>query len=65
MKKQAHRRRLQHHEGANFSINNQVNNYFRKWRQGYQVMALAAVQVGNFMNMVTRGKWSKKSRKGT
>ncbi len=52
-------RRLQHHERTSFSIDNQVNNCFGKWKQDYQVMVLTIVQVGNFMNMVTRREWWK------
>jgi hypothetical protein len=64
MRRQAHRRRLQHHEGVSLSRDNQINNYSREWRQDYQVMAMAAIQVGSFTSMVTRLKWSKKSRRG-
>jgi hypothetical protein len=32
---------------------------FWKMEANYQVMVLAAVQVGNFMNMVIRGEWWK------
>jgi hypothetical protein len=55
MRRQAHKRKLQHHEGVSLSKDNQINNYSRKWKQGYQVMALAAIQVGNFTSMVIKG----------
>jgi len=48
MRRQVHKRRPQDHEGASLTKDNQVNNYSKKWRQGYQVMALVVVQVGNF-----------------
>ncbi len=47
-----------------YQKDNQINNYSREWRQGYQVMALAIVQVGDFTSMMTKGEWSKKFKRG-
>jgi Holliday junction resolvase RusA-like endonuclease len=52
-------RRLQHHEGASFSRDNQVNICFEEWRQDHKVMVLVAIQVGNFMSMVKGREWWK------
>jgi hypothetical protein len=59
MKRQIHKKRLQHREGTNFPKDNQVNNCFGKWRQDYQMMVLAIVQMGNSMIMVIKGEWWK------
>jgi hypothetical protein len=37
----------------------QINTWFEGWSQDQQVMIGVAIQVGNFMSMVTSGEWWK------